>query len=136
MRTESPPSPRDLLREVVGDTLRFVRAEVRLLKAEGVEAGKRGAFAAGLLFAAALGLMLTVVLLLGAGAEAVGDALGHPWLGWLCVAGLILVITAILGLAGYRKLRRAIAEGRRVGTIVKEDLEWVRELPKQSANGS
>ena len=123
------------LRQILADGLRFVRAEMGLARAEGSAAAKRAALAAGLL-AAAVGLLLSAVLLLGAAAEAIGGALHHPWLGWLIMAGLLLVIVGVLGGLGYRMVRRTIAEGRRVGATVKEDLEWVRELLKPNANGS
>ncbi|HXZ99738.1 MAG TPA: phage holin family protein [Candidatus Binatia bacterium] len=136
MSRSAPPSARDALRELLADATRFARAEVNLVKAEGVRVGKRAAIAAGLLAAAALWLFLLLVFLLGAGATAIGGVVGAPWLGWLCIAGLCLLLAAALGFAGYRILRRAIGEGKQLGAIMKEDLEWVRELPKQSANGS
>ena len=140
--TEAPHAPSAYaaviaaLREILADGQRFVRAEMGLARAEGTAAAKRAAIAAGLLAAAAVGLLLSVILLLGAAAEAIGGALHHPWLGWLIMAGLLLVIVGVLGGLGYRMVRRTIAEGRRVGATVKEDLEWVRELLKPNANGS
>jgi cytochrome c biogenesis protein CcdA len=136
MRTESPASVRDVVRELVADTLRFGRAEINLVKAEGTRAGKRGAIAAALLGTAAVFGFLVLIFLLGAGAAAIGEATGMPWLGWLCVAGLALAISGIAALAGFIRLRRAIREGKQVGSMVKEDLEWLRELPRQNANGS
>jgi len=130
------PSVIDALRGIVADAVRFVRAEVGLVRAQGTATAKRAAFAAALLAAAALALFLVVVFLLGAGAEGLGGLLHHPWLGWLIMAGVLLVIAAFLGWLGYLMLKRTIAEGRRVGATVKEDLEWVRELLKQNANGS
>ena len=139
-KTDSPPAPDapviDVLRGVAADGMRFVRAEIGLVRAQGTATAKRAAIAAALLAAAVLALLLVVVFLLGSGAEGLGGLLHHPWLGWLIMAGLILVVGAILGWLGYRMLRKSIAEGRRVGTTVKEDLEWVRELLKPNANGS
>ncbi len=130
------PSVIDALRGILADAMRFARAEVGLVRAQGTATAKRAGFAAALLAAAALALCLVVVFLLGAGAEGLGGLLHHPWLGWLIMAGLLLVVAALLGWLGYRMLKRTIAEGRRVGATVKEDLEWVRELLKQNANGS
>jgi hypothetical protein len=131
----SPPLV-DLLRAILDDALRVARAELKLVKVEGIATGKRGAIGVGLLAAAAVSAFLVVVFLLGAAAEAIGGLLGHRWLGWLIIAGLCVLIAVALGWLGYRTVKRAIAEGRRVGATVMEDLEWVRELPKQSANGS
>ncbi|MGA2283097.1 MAG: phage holin family protein [Candidatus Dormibacteria bacterium] len=143
MATQDPPPDApsrtpliDALREILADTLRFARAEVGLVRAEGTATAKRAAFAAALLAAAAIAVLMVVALLLGAGAAAVGGALGHPWLGWLIMAGFVLVVAALLAGLGYRMIRGAIAEGRKVGGSVKEDLEWVRELVKPNANGS
>jgi hypothetical protein len=143
MATQAPPSPApsrsslvDALREILADALRFGRAELNLLRAQGTASAKRAAFAVALLVTAAIAVLLMLIFLLGAGAVALGGLLGHPWLGWLIVAGLILVIGAIVGGLGYLMLRGVIAEGRRVGATVKEDLEWVRELLRQRANGS
>jgi cytochrome c biogenesis protein CcdA len=126
----------DALKAIFADAVRFARAEVGLVRARGTVTAKRGAFAVALLAAAVLAVLLVVVFLLGAGAEGLGGLLHHPWLGWLIMAGLLLVIAALLGWLGYLMLKRTIAEGRRVGATVKEDLEWVRELLKQNANGS
>ena len=138
--TDAPPAAApsviDALRGIVADVVRFVRAEIGLVRAQGTATAKRAGFAAALLVAAALALLLVVVFLLGAGAEGLGGLLHHPWLGWLIMGGLILIVGAVLGWLGYRMLRRSIAEGRRIGTTVKEDLEWVRELLKQNASGS
>lgn len=136
MRSSTWSSARDEVRELLGDALRFARAEVTMVRAEGVEAGKRGAIGAGLVAGAALFAVLLLVCLLGAAAAAIGGALGHPWLGWLCAGFLALVIAGALAGAGYRLLRGALSEGKRVGSTVKEDLEWVRELPRRGANGS
>jgi protein-S-isoprenylcysteine O-methyltransferase Ste14 len=130
------PSVIDALRGILAHGVRFVRAEIGLVRAQGTATAKRAAFAAALLAAAAFAALLVVVFLLGAGAEGLGGLLHHPWLGWLIMAGLLLAVGALLGWLGYRMLKRTIAEGRRVGATVKEDLEWVRELLKQNANGS
>jgi protein-S-isoprenylcysteine O-methyltransferase Ste14 len=130
------PSVIDALRGILADGARFVRAEIGLVRAQGTATAKRAAFAAALLAAAAFAGLLVIVFLLGAGAEGLGGLLHHPWLGWLIMVGLLLAVGALLGWLGYRMLKRTIAEGRRVGATVKEDLEWVRELLKQNANGS
>jgi uncharacterized RDD family membrane protein YckC len=134
--TPTPPPLRATVAGLFDDAKRFARAEIGLVRAQGIQAGKRIALAAALLATAALCLLLLVIMLLGAAATAVGDALGMPWLGWLCVAFLMAVIAAVAGLIGFRAARGGIAEGKRVGATVKEDLEWLRELPKRSGSGS
>lgn len=136
MRSERPESVRGAVRELVGDALRFGRAELNLVRAEGTRAGKRGAIAAALLATAAAFGFLVLIFLLCAGAAAISEVTGIAWLGWLCIAGLSLAVSGVAGLAGFLRLRRAIRDGKQVGSIVKEDLEWLRELPRQNANGS
>ena len=125
------PSVIDALREILADGVRLVRAEIGVVRAGGIATAKRAAFAAALLAAAAIAALLVIIFLLGAGAEGLGGLFHHPWLGWLIMAGLILVVAALLGGLGYLMLKKTIAEGRRVGATVKEDLEWVTRLPRQ-----
>src|SRR5487761_1241896 len=110
----------DSLRQILADALRFVRAELTLVKAQGIAAGKRGGIGAALLMGAGVMGFLVVALLLGAAAAAIGEAFGQPWLGWviiagggLFVAGGFWVVAALLAGVGFRPLRRAVAEGRR-----------------------
>jgi cytochrome c biogenesis protein CcdA len=126
----------DTLRDLLADALRLLRAEIGLLKAQGAGTAKRGAIAAALLAAAGAGTFVFVILLLGTAATAIGEALGHLWLGWLIVAAFVLVVAGGLALIGYLQMRKAITEAKQVGTTVKEDLEWVRQLPRRNANGS
>ena len=60
-----------------------------------------------LLATAAIALLPDADLPVRSRRRALGGLLGHPWLGWLIVAGLILVIGAILGRLGYVMLKRA-----------------------------
>jgi cytochrome c biogenesis protein CcdA len=133
---EPAPSVIDALREILADGVRLVRAEIGVVRAGGISTAKRAAFAVALLAAAAIAALLVVIFLLGAGAEGLGGLFHRAWLGWLIMAGLILVVAALLGGLGYLMLKKTIAEGRRVGATVKEDLEWVTRLPRQRENGS
>ena len=89
------------LRDLLADALRFARAELELVKAQGTATAKRGGVAAGLL-----------------------------------IAGALLATAGALALSGYLQMRKALDEAKQVGTTVKEDLEWLKQLPRRSANGS
>ena len=139
MATQEAPTKQsvlEVLRELLHDFARFARAEVNVLKAEGKEAALRGIKAIAFFAVAAIFALLVLIFLLGTAAEAIGGWLNHPWLGWLIMAALFLVAAGVLGLAGYRRLRSAISEGKQAASIVKEDLEWVRQLPKRNMHGS
>jgi hypothetical protein len=89
------------------DVSSIVRGEIELAKAEiltGAQFAGKGAgmlVGAGLFALYALGFLLTA---LGWGLVAAGLA---AWLGFLIVAVLLLIITAILALLGRKALRRA-----------------------------
>ena len=140
MTVQDPPSTRqsviDILRTLLADLIRFAKAELRLVIAEGKDAALRGAIGIGLMFAAIFFLFLVFVFGFAAGAIAVGDALDHPWLGFLIFAGAFFLVTALLGFLGFRRVMSAKAEGQSAFTTVKEDLEWVKQLPKRSESGS
>lgn len=136
---EAPPTRQsviDILRGLLADGIRFVRAEIRLVVAEGKDAAKRAAIGVALIVVALGFLFLVAIFGLSAGAIAVGDALDHPWLGFLIFAGGFLLITVLLGFLGYRRIKGAVAEGKGAFTTVKEDLEWVKQLPKRNGNES
>ena len=140
MTVQDPPSTRqsviDVLRTLLADLVRFAKAELKLVVAEGKDAAIRGAVGLGLVFGAIFFFFLVAVFGLSAGAIAVGDALDHPWLGFLIFAGGFLVVSAVLGFAGYRRIMSAKNEGQHAFTTVKEDLEWVKQLPKRDESGS
>jgi Na+/melibiose symporter-like transporter len=139
MTTQSTPSKqtvREVLKELLADLVRFGRAEFNLIKAEGLAAARHGIGAVAFFTVTLVFLLLFAIFALGAAAEAIGGWLHHPWLGWLIMAGAFLVVGALFGLIGYRKLKRAIREGKNVPAIVKEDLEWVRQLPKRNESES
>ena len=137
----APPVPESetlvgSLRDLLADAVRLVRAEIGLVRAQGTATAKRGGIAAGLLAAGGVFAFLFFVFLLGAAAAAIGGALVHPWLGWLIVAVALLAIAGTLALIGYHQMRKAVEEAKQVGTTVKEDLEWLRQLPRRNANES
>ena len=127
-------SPKAVISDLISDFVRFLKAEFDLAKAEGTQATKRTLFGAVFMMGALAFFMLVGIFLLGAAAVAIGEALGHLWLGFLIVAGGLLVLSLFLGLIGFRKIRSGIKEGKQVGANLKEDIEWLRQLPKHNAN--
>lgn len=126
----------DLGREIAEDAVRLARAEIAYAKAQAMDAIKQAAVAIGLFVTAAVLLLLMLVFGLASGAIAVGDALDHPWLGFLIFAAAFLVIGAGLALLGKARLTRSIREGKSTVGSVKEDLAWVKQLTKRSKSES
>jgi hypothetical protein len=86
----------------------LVRDEIALAKAEINESAKRGATGGGLL-GVTVGLLALIALLVTfAAVYGLSDGTGLPlWASFLIVAGVYLVIAAIVGYAGYRQLQKA-----------------------------
>src|ERR1700716_3680938 len=109
MTVHEPPTTResviDVLRGLLADLVRFVKAEIKLVVAEGKDSAKRAGIGLALIMVALGFFFLVAIFGLSAGAIAVGDALDHPWLGFLIFAGAFLLLTILLAFLGYRRIR-------------------------------
>ncbi|HUS63956.1 MAG TPA: phage holin family protein, partial [Kofleriaceae bacterium] len=71
----------------------------------------------------ALALAGTVVMLVAA-ALAIGEALGHLWLGALIVGGVLLAIAVAIGLVGWsRRVKEPLPRSRRE---LDKEVTWAR----------
>jgi uncharacterized membrane protein YqjE len=96
-----------LLSDVPTLVRELVQGEIELLKTEMIRKLKALGIGAGLLIAAAVVLLFFIGVLLTAAILAL--ALVMPgWLAALIVAFVLLVIAGILGLIGYRRLKKGI----------------------------
>jgi hypothetical protein len=128
---------RDLLRQVTDDAVRLARSEVNLVLVQAAEAAKRAAVAAALLAVTALLLLLMLIFALAALPERFGPALfGDSWKGWGVVAALFLLAAATAGAYAVRRLIGVAREARNTLNSIKEDVEWVRQLPRQDGRSS
>lgn len=134
-----------VLAQITADIRTIVRGEIELAKAEVIPGAKKAGLGAGLLVGAAvLGLIVVNVLFFALGLlfsalfwGNVGPVAAFA-LGFLCAAGVYLVLAAILGVVGFlnvRKLRAptaAIAEGEKsldvLGNAVGGGLAKVRVI--------
>jgi hypothetical protein len=100
---DARPSVGELFSEVATDLSTLMRQEVQLAKAEVRQSATRAGKGAGLL--AGAGVSGHMVLLFGSVAAwwGIGDATGHGWSA-LIVAGIWLIIAAVLGLTGRREI--------------------------------
>jgi membrane protein implicated in regulation of membrane protease activity len=95
-----------LVAEATKDISEIVRAEVALAKAELASSAKNGAVAGGLFGAAGYLAFLASILLVIAAAYGIA-ALGlAPGWAFLIVAGVLLLLAAILGLVGRGRISR------------------------------
>jgi uncharacterized membrane protein YqjE len=128
------PKKRSLL-ELLADIPVLVRelvaGEIELLKQEMIRKLKALGIGAGLILAAAIVLLGLVGVLLTAAILAL--ALVMPgWLAALLVAALLLIIAVILGLVGYRVLKKGIppVPSETINGL-KKDLNVIRGVGKR-----
>lgn len=96
-------------KQVADDVSSLLRAEIALAKAETTQAIKSKLIGAGFFIAAAVvGWLLVQALLVMIGI-AVGQAARNPFLGALTVVVLLLVLIAVLGYLGYRKMQAQLS---------------------------
>jgi uncharacterized membrane protein YqjE len=130
----APPRKRSLL-ELVTEIPVLVRelvvGEIELLKQEMIRKLKALGIGAGLLFGAAIVLLGMIGVLLTSAVLALAQVM-PGWLAALLVAALLLVIAVILGLIGYRVLKKGIPP-LPTDTIdgLKKDLNVIRGVGKR-----
>lgn len=93
----------ELVATATRDLSVLVHQEIELAKAELAEQAKRGAMGAGLFSGAAVFGLLGLFMLCFTAAFAIAEEGGVPvWAGFLCVAGLFVIIGGVLGFIGAR----------------------------------
>lgn len=95
-----------LVADATYDLQGLVRGEIALAKAEVTSGAKVVGKGAGLLAGAAFFALMGMVFLLHGAAWGIAEAL-PVWAGYLIVAVVVLIVAAILGLAGKRSLETA-----------------------------
>jgi hypothetical protein len=116
---------RDLVSQLTGDLSRLMHQELDLakveLRQEAVSTGK----AAGMLGGAGFGGYLVVVFASLAAMFGLGAVMALGWAA-LIVAGIWLVISAVLYVAGRSRMRRVNPKPEQTIETVKEDVQWAR----------
>jgi hypothetical protein len=115
----------ELIGEVSDDLTRLFRQEIELAKSEmRTEAGKAGK-AAGMLGAAGIGALMTVILLSFALVFALGAVMPLGWAS-LIVGIAWAVVAAILYAGGRQRLRQVDPMPRRTVETLREDAQWLK----------
>ncbi len=116
VRPASDPSLGELVSSVTTNVSSLVRLEIELAKTEVQEQVKEGAVGGGLALAAGFLMLLATVLL--SIAAALGLAVVMPaWAAFLVVAGVYLLIAAILVFLGIRRFKRIKGPQRAVAAL-------------------
>jgi len=118
------------------EAVRLVRLEIELAKAQAIENAKRFLWAGAFIGAAVALLVLGIIYALGAVPEAIGPPIHDYWTGWMVFGFFFLLLAGISGFIGYRKVMRTIRKTKEAVGSIKEDIVWVKELPRRHAGRS
>lgn len=120
------PGVGDILKDIRAEVTNLIKGEVALAKQELVPAAKNGGIGAGLFGGALYFILNALILLFIAASLAIWKWLNLPIaLGFVIMAGVLIVLAIILGLIGLvlvKKVKgpeRAIAEGKETAESVK-----------------
>lgn len=104
--TQSEPSVGELIASAIADTRALVQQQIDLTKAELNQSAKQAAASSGLFVGAAILGFLAFVFLLVSGAYGIVAAGLPVWAGFLIVAGILILVAAILGLVGRSRSKQ------------------------------
>ncbi len=97
----------------------LLRAEIELARSEVAKEVKKG-LTGSLFFIIALAVLLPLLpfglIALALGFNDMFDWEAHPWLGYVCVFGVILLLAGLFAFMGFRKLRSVRAPKRTIET--------------------
>jgi uncharacterized membrane protein YqjE len=137
---DTEPTTGELLKGLADDATTLIRQEVLLARQELQE---------GLTASAKAGAMLAVAGVLGLYAlgfllYTIGVAIGGPeWLGFAIVTAVLLIVVAVLGLIGSRRMaaskvapERARAQLQATAAELKEEIRWARPQPRPPERSS
>jgi hypothetical protein len=127
------PTVGQLVANASKDLSSLVRSEIELAKTELKKTAVKAGTGAGL-FAVAAFLLLLVIILLSIAAAYGFTALGlHPAIAFLIVAGIYLLVAAVLAFIGMRALKGAKGPERAIETS-KESVEALKAIGKNGTD--
>jgi Putative Actinobacterial Holin-X, holin superfamily III len=126
----------ELVATATRDVSMLVHQEIELAKTELTEQASQAGVGIGILSGAGLLGVLAVILASFAGAFGFSDGLDLPlWAGFLCMTGVYLVFTALLGFLGVRRLR-GLRGAELTSKAVKANLDWGRRDTDPTADAA
>ena len=119
-----------LVQELARNTSALVRSEVSLAKAELRDKASRAGAGIGMLVAAAVVAVIAVGTLTAAAVMGLAEFM-PGWLAALIVTAVLVLVAAVLAVAGKRSLARAAPPvPQEAVESVKEDVTWIRSQAK------
>jgi hypothetical protein len=115
-----------LVADATHDLSSIMRSEIALAKAEISADAKRAGAGAGMFAAAGLFAFLALILLLIAAAYGLVAAGLAPWLAFLIVAGILLVIGAIVALVGKSSISKVKGKPERAIKNAQDTIATIR----------
>ncbi len=123
----------ELIRELLAQSQRLVREELRMAVME-ARRGSRKAAAAGVLLAAAGAIGLTGLLVLTFDATYLLAFVMPLWVSALVVGGGFCTLAALLAFGAYRELKKAASGSQRVVHEFRESGRWVKQAIREPAS--
>lgn len=124
----------NLLAELVATLGRILRGEIALARAE-ISQGLRVALRGLVMIVAAVILLVTAIqLFAGAGVAGLVQAGLRPWQAELLLGGVLVVVGALLSMAGLRRLRGNMLVPQRAFDGLRRDVETLK--PKVSPDAA
>lgn len=122
---DRPASLGKLVEQISEQASRLLHAEIALAKAELAEKAKKSGIGIGLLVVALLILVYTVGVLLLAAVYGLGTV-WPLWLSALAIGGFMLLVTALLALAGVQLLQKGTTKPESIQRV-KDDITTIKE---------
>jgi hypothetical protein len=117
-------SSKELVQELISDAQLLLQRQVALTRLEARKQIKEELRMAGLVSAGGLVCYAASIVGLVAAALAIGEALGHLWLGALIVSGVLLVLAALVAAIGWSlRVREPLPRSK---TELKREIAWAR----------
>jgi mannitol-specific phosphotransferase system IIBC component len=133
MAYQPPPPEEDLRDRSIGELVKtladqtstLVRQEIQLAKAEVTTQGKQIGKGAGLLVGAGIVALLAAGTLVAFLVMLLDGAMAN-WLAALIVGVVLVIVAAVLALAGRNRIRQATPPAQQTVETVKEDVQWAK----------
>lgn len=125
MAGENGRSIADVLQDIVANVQTIIRAEIRLAKTEVKEEITKARAAAGMMAGGAVAALFTVWLLLLTAFFALSTVMPF-WAAALVLLIVMAIVTAILLMAGRKRLKTVNRKPEKTIETMKENVQWVK----------